>query len=457
MKKIITATLTAVLIFLTTINVVCHAGDVTVTINGARLELPQSPVIKDGRTLVPFRGIFEAFGAEVGWDSKTRTVSGSTADKNIKLTIGSNTAYVNGAKKSLDVAPEIINDYTMVPVRFVSESLGAEVKWNGITRTVIINTSVDKRLIVTYADVGQGDCQIIQCGGETMIIDGGTADKSRTVVAVLKKLGVSYLDYVVSTHAHADHCGGLAGALKAFDAGAVIAPETEENSKSWKDFKGVVLSGGLEIINAKSGQKYALGNSTIEILGPITERTDDLNDTSVVLKITYGETSFLFTGDCEYDGEHQMLNSGANLKADVLKVGHHGSSGSSSYTFLREVMPKYAIIQAGKGNSYGHPHEEALSRLRDVGATVYRTDMQGDITLVSDGKNITVSVSRGENSITNPTQKPQAEAMYIGNLRSKKLHKSTCESLPAEDNRKYFNSRAEAIQDGYTPCKNCNP
>lgn len=319
------------------------------------------------------------------------------------------------------------------------------------------NTFRGPGLVVTYVDVGQGDCQIVMCDGKSMLIDGGMEDKGSTVVSVLGKLGISYLDYVVCTHAHADHCGGLAGALSAMDAEVVLAPKSEEDTEAYKNFKKIVQSKGIKITHTNPGDVFDLGGSKVEVLGPITEDTDELNNTSLVLKISYGKTSFLFTADAESDEEHDIINSGADLRADVLKVGHHGSSGSSSYSFLREVMPKFAIIGVGKDNSYGHPHDNTLSRLRDVGATVYRTDMQGDITAVSDGRNITITTSKGSNAFTNPTEVPEDEALYIGNKNSKKLHKPDCSGLPDEHNREYFVSRIDAVDQGYIPCKNCTP
>ncbi len=456
MKKIITSILLVFSLVACIFTTGCSAGNITVTLNGNPLSLAQPPVIVEGRTLVPFRGIFEALGAEVSWDSVSKTVTGTTDGKNVVLTIGSSEAYVNGESKSLDVPPQIINDYTMVPVRFVSESLGANVQWDSDTRTVRI--LFNNNLTVVYVDVGQGDCQLIMCDGKTMLIDGGTADKSRTVVAVLKKHGIEHIDYLVATHAHADHCGGLAGALNNVSVGAVLAPRTGSEAQAYENFVAGAAAQGLEIINPEPGYSFPLGGGSAVVLGPVNEDTEDLNNTSIVLKLTYGNRSFLFTGDCEYSEERDILETGADVSADVLKVGHHGAETSSSYQFLREVMPEYAIIGVGKDNSYGHPTEETLSRLRDVGATVYRTDLQGDITVVCDGNNINITTYKNNNIQTNPTVKPEpGEVLYVGNRRSKKLHKTTCSGLPAEDNREYFSSRSAGINEGYVPCKICSP
>lgn len=456
MKRIISAFMTAFVLITCVFTTGCSAGEISVTLNGSKLELNQPPVIVDGRTLVPFRGIFEALGAEVSWDGDTRTVTGTSEEKSVVLTINSAEAFVNGESRILDVAPQIINDYTMVPVRFVSEAFGANVQWNSRTRTVSI--LFNSNLKIVFVNVGQGDCTLIICDGETMLIDGGTADKSRTVVAVLKKHGVDHLDYLVSTHAHADHCGGLAGALNSVTVDEVLAPRTGSDAKAYRDFEKGVAAQGVEITNPKPGDEFSFGGGNVVVLGPVNEDVSDVNNTSIVLKLTYGDRSFLFTGDCEAEGERDILETGADVSADVLKVGHHGAEYSSSYRFLREVMPDYAVISVGRDNSYGHPTEEALSRFRDIGAEVYRTDLQGDIIVTSDGNEIQITANKNTYVETNPTEKPsEGEVLYIGNRRSKKFHKSTCSGLPNEDNREYFSSRSDAVNDGYEPCKMCKP
>ena len=204
---------------------------------------------------------------------------------------------------------------------------------------------------------------------------------------------------------------------------------------------------------------------SVELYCPTYENEDDLNNTSIITKVVCGDTSFLFTGDAEYSEEHDILSQGYDLSATVLKAGHHGSDTSSSYQFLREVMPEYVVISVGKGNQYGHPDEDALSRFRDAGAKVYRTDLQGDIIVESNGKDITVTTARNETIETNPTsyehenvsKGTKSAGTYIGNKNSKKFHKPTCHSLPIEKNRVYFSSRADAVNSGYDSCGNCHP
>ena len=247
---------------------------------------------------------------------------------------------------------------------------------------------------VHFIDVGQADSALIECDGETMMIDGGNVADSNVVAAYLKKEDVTELNYVVCSHAHEDHVGGLSGALSVTQADNIYAPKTKANTKAYKNFKKKAEEQNVEIKHPNVGDEIQLGSSTVEFLGPVDENGKDLNSTSIVLKITYGNTSFLFTGDAESDEEEEILNSGADLKSTVLKVGHHGSRTSTSYPFLREVMPQYAVISVEKGNSYGHPNEDTLSKLSDAGVEVYRTDESGDIVMTSDGNSINIVTAK---------------------------------------------------------------
>lgn len=310
---------------------------------------------------------------------------------------------------------------------------------------------------VHYIDVGQADSSLIICGDATMLIDGGNAEDSSLVVTYLNKLGITHLDYMVCTHAHEDHVGGLSGPLNTVTVGTVYAPYTESDIKAYTSFKKAALKQVSEIKVPDVGETIELGESKIVFLGPVTENYEDLNDTSIVLKAKFGETAFLFTGDATREAEADIINSGADLSADVFKVGHHGSESSNSYAFLREIMPEYAVISVGAGNSYGHPHDEVLSRLEDADVTVYRTDLQGDIIATSDGKNITFKTVKHKNSVQQTVQTTVSEDGYIGNKNSKKFHLPVCNALPAEKNRVYFENREEAIQASYEPCGGCKP
>lgn len=332
-------------------------------------------------------------------------------------------------------------------------------------------------LTVTWLDVGQGDAAVIQCDGQSMLIDGGKPEKSSYIYAWLQQHGLSYLDVIVATHVDADHIGGLSGALNYASVGTAYCPETTGTTETFQSFVKYLAQRGKQITVPTAGETFALGGAQIQILGPL-HRAEDSNDNSIVLKVSFGATSFLFTGDAERAEEQDLLNAGVNLQSTVLKVGHHGSDTSTSYPFLRAVAPQYAVISVGAGNSYGHPTEAVLSRLRDAGVTTFRTDMQGEITAVSDGQTINFSTAKNATAETlanggagqNANQTDGGNAggaagagttsSYVLNTNSHKFHRPSCSSVDtiSPKNRKDVNeSREQIIREGYAPCKRCNP
>lgn len=318
--------------------------------------------------------------------------------------------------------------------------------------------TVDAPLEVHFIDVGQALSVLVECDGQFMLYDGGNVDDGSLVVSYLQKQGVEQLQYVFCSHAHEDHVGGLAAVMAKFPAGHAYSPVTEGSTKCFNDFVKYTQQQGLQLEVPSVGTVWPLGSATVTLLGPVTQYSET-NNTSLVLRIDYGVTSFLLTGDMENTAETDLVNSGANLKADVLQVGHHGSSTSTSYLFLNAVLPEMGVISCGTGNKYGHPHEETLSILRDAKVDVYRTDLQGTITIGSDGQNFTVGTERfvpdSQLNPTDPAASSTAQQAYIGNVNSKKFHLPSCANLPAEKNQILFSSYDEAVAAGYSPCSSC--
>ena len=325
---------------------------------------------------------------------------------------------------------------------------------------------------VHFIDVGQGDAALVLCGDKTMLIDGGKPQASDIIYTYLKKMKIDYLDYIVSSHADDDHIGGLSAPLATMNVGKVIAPEAGADTRSYQSFKSKIEEKNIEVIHPQPGTEMDFAESKIEFYGPITE-TSKSNNNSIVMKIIYGKTSFLFTGDAEREEEQDILQAGYDVSATVLKVGHHGSRYSTTYPFLRDVMPKYAVISVGADNYYGHPTEDTLSRLRDADVEVYRTDTQGDIIAKSDGKRVSITAEKKKNNKTyNAEQNSNSEqnadkktgneqsntnAEYIGNKSTKKFHYPLCRFLPNEENREYLTSRQQAVNSGFVPCGVCKP
>ena len=308
-----------------------------------------------------------------------------------------------------------------------------------------------EKLTVHFLDVGQADCALLECGGEYMLIDGGNIGDGQMVISYLQNMGVEELKAVVCTHAHEDHVGGLPSVLAVYPVKQVFAPTKTYASKVFDDFLYYTDQQRLEVTIPVPGDTMTLGQAQITVLGPLKSYAET-NDTSIVMKVVFGETSFLFTGDMEVLAENDLLENGTDLKADVLKVGHHGSDTSTGYRFLYEVDPTYAVISVGEGNKYGHPNDITLSRLNDAECTIFRTDHLGTVVAVSDGKEVSFT---WENQKGDPSNAAQADITYVGNKNSKKFHAPGCASLPSEKNKVEFDTYEEAVEAGYAPCGSC--
>jgi len=245
-------------------------------------------------------------------------------------------------------------------------------------------------LKVHFLDVGQGDSILVQFpDGENMLVDAGPPENGQYVVSYLEKKGIRKIDYLVATHPHLDHIGGLENVLETFEIGSFYMPKVTANTKAFEDALLSIEGKGLKIKTAKTGVVVLKqGNLEASFIAPADTGYDDLNNYSAIMRIQYGNTAFLLTGDAGTVSETQMIASGANLKADVLKVGHHGSSHSSSIRFLAAVSPRYAVISVGAGNDYGHPSEKTITKLRKAGIKVLRTDQLGTIIFFSDGRTV---------------------------------------------------------------------
>ncbi len=247
-------------------------------------------------------------------------------------------------------------------------------------------------------DVGQGQSVFLRDpGGQCALIDAGDRDDGERVSDYLRNQGVDKLDLLIATHAHADHIGGMAQVVKDIAAEKIVMTylpaDMQPTTRSYVLLLEAIKDRGEKITPASPGEQYSLGDALLTIVGPVQEY-EDLNNTSVVSRITYGDRAFIVPGDAEIESEADILKAGRDLRADVLIAGHHGSSTASSMDFLREVRPTYMGISCGLDNSYGHPHRETLEKIAELGLTALRTDLQGTVIFYTDGENIRVSTEK---------------------------------------------------------------
>lgn len=346
-------------------------------------------------------------------------------------------------------------------------------------------------LEVHYIDVGQGDSILIRQGDQSMLVDAGNNNKGTTVWSYLLHQNVDHLTYAIGTHPDADHIGGMDVVLYKIDCDTVMLPACASDTKTYDELIQTIGQREQTVITPKQGQIYTLGKASFQILTDTDkDYGDNTNDYSLVFRLTFGDTSFLFTGDAEKAAEQDMIASGLTIQSDVFKAAHHGADTANTEDFLTAVHPTYCVISCGEGNSYGHPRAGVLNQLRAMGVKVFRTDEQGTIVATSDGSTITWNASPSEswqageptgsakgsrpegtgsvdtdnvdnNGVATDTSDGSAEqGDYILNANTKKFHRPTCASVKrmSETNKVVSTQSREAlIEQGYEPCKNCNP
>ena len=321
-----------------------------------------------------------------------------------------------------------------------------------------------------FIDVGQGDSTFLELGnGQTMLIDAGNPENGSQIVSYIKGFGYSDIDYVVATHPHSDHIGGMSTVLQSFAIGDMYMSGQAHTSQTFESLVDTIAQEEITLHKAKAGVNVLDDDKIkIDILAPFNDEYSNLNNCSAVVRIKYGNTVAIFTGDAEAQIESQILNSG--IDADILKVGHHGSDTASSESFISAVSPKTAVISCGKYNSYGHPHDETLARLDNSGADIYRTDEVGTVIVTADSeKNISVDKKASEIKENAPpvvvaTPEPEQETnaaasndntsqtVYITRT-GKKYHRDGCSYLKS----RIESTVSEAKAMGLGPCSRCKP
>ncbi|MDD3337288.1 MAG: ComEC/Rec2 family competence protein [Lachnospiraceae bacterium] len=348
----------------------------------------------------------------------------------------------------------------------------------------VTDAPVDGMLTVYYLDVGEGNAALIESQGHFMLVDGGDRDYSSKVVAVLKSFGVETLDYVIVSHFDADHLNGIVGALHVFPVDTVLAPDYTADTNIYRSYVSIMQEKGLAAVTPQVGDAFAFGDASFTVVGPTRYDHADVNDNSIAIRLVFGGNSFLFTGDAEAGSESEILSTGQDLDVDVLEAGHHGSDSSTSQGLLDAASPEAVVVSCGAGNSYGHPAQAVMERLQAKGVTLFRTDVQGDISVTSDGVNLTWNAEpttdwsygsggtdRGaEDAVAEDTWDDSVKydsvgdtntsAAYILNTHTRKFHLPDCPSAEKISVKNYAESnesRDQLIAEGYSPCGNCKP
>ncbi len=345
-------------------------------------------------------------------------------------------------------------------------------------------------LEVHFLDVGQGDSTLIRQGDHAMLIDAGRGEDKDTILNyLLNTEGITSLDYVVGTHPHEDHIGSLDSVIESVNVGEVLLPDVVTTTRTFEQVLTAIDNKGLGITVPVPGTSYPLGDASFSVFAPVGDYGDDLNNWSIALKVTYGESDFLFTGDAEASAEQDIVSAGFDLSADVFHAGHHGSDTSNSNLMLDSVNPAFVVISCGAGNSYGHPNQEALDRFWNHGAKIFRTDAQGTIVASSDGTSISWSTEPSENwapggafTVSSRTAGSSGGDSYAGSddgpnsygggsqadagqaatseiqvhitETGSKYHSAGCQYLRSSD---IVVTLDDAKARGLTPCSKCNP
>ncbi|NFN93593.1 MBL fold metallo-hydrolase [Clostridium botulinum] len=308
---------------------------------------------------------------------------------------------------------------------------------------------------IHYIDVGQGDSELIQVDGKNILIDAGNNDSM--AYNYLKKLGIKKLDYVMATHPHSDHIGGMTQIINEFDIGEFYAPKVNHTTKTFENMIKALQSKGIKLTAPTPGDTLNVGNATLQFLAPNSAKYEDMNNYSIACKLKYGNTSYVFMGDAETLSEGEILAKQLDISADVLKLGHHGSHSSTSQAFLNKINPRYAIVSCGKDNDYGHPHQETIDKLNKKGIEILRTDVSGTIISTSDGNDITFNTSgtstNTENTTDDNNPDTKSNTVWVANKTSKVYHSSKdCSNMKSPTQISLEDAQAKGLK----PCSKCN-
>lgn len=319
--------------------------------------------------------------------------------------------------------------------------------------TLLLNLCFAQILEFHCIDVGQGDALLLRYfeGTEDVVVlvDAGSRSESQKLSTYLKNKKITKIDYLVATHPHEDHIGGMSNIIAQYPIGAIYMPQVSASTKTFLNLLETIKKKNMKITKAQTGVSFSIAEKiTFSFLGPVRADYENLNNYSAVIHVRYGDITFLLMGDAEKEAEYDIVRLGYDIRATVLKVGHHGSNSSTSPILLNAVRPVHAIISVGQ-NNYGHPHNSILSVLPEN--NTYRTDYHGSVVFSTDGSQLSITTGKKLTLQDNMT------GVIIGNVRSKVYHYPDCDGVTSmsEKNKIMFNSVAEAVDAGFAPCGRC--
>lgn len=422
-----------------------------ITLDGKKISPGNNPVTENGRTLVPLRAISEALGCEVSYDGDTRTVRLFRNGTYLRLNLDSEKAYINEKIQLLDVPARSVNGVTMVPVRFVSETLGLDVRYeNG---NIALATKDYAK--IHFIDVGDGDAIYISLpNNQDILIDAGGRKAYDKVLHYLKENNVDDIELLISTHPHEGQMGGIPFVLKKYKVDRIIESGMAEATETYYNYRDEVQKGKIKTEVADK-QKIKLNGATLDVLTSYKENSNrDIDGKSVASLLTVGETKFLFMADVVnvYD---------MNLpEVEVVKIASLRGGGSTRLDLLEKVKPETVIISVSKDNAARFPDEETLIQIKETGAGVVRTSLNGDIVIATNGKTFSISTNKNEA----PEYKKRAEppvnyGLYVGDKNGDLFHWPGCRRTDdiKIDNKIWFRDANHAKDNGYQACQFCGP